>query len=86
MLPLLGAAVNVCIKVLCAFVQCVYQTVALVKRVRMRVVVVVVVVRELLFLVMSVICVRIRGHGAGQRLPHLLTTFVRFLSKMAFLP
>ena len=42
------------------------------KRVRTRVVVVV--VRELLFLVTSVICVRIRGRG--QRLPQLLTTFV----------
>ena len=44
------------------------------KRVRTRVVVVVVVVRELLFLVTSVICMRIRGRG--QRLPQLLTTFV----------
>ena len=44
------------------------------KRVRTQVVVVVVVVRELLFLVTSVICMRIRGRG--QRLPQLLTTFV----------
>ena len=35
-----------------------------IKRVRTRVVVVVVVVRELLFLVTSVICVRIRGRGS----------------------
>ena len=46
-----------------------------VKRVRTRVVVVVVVVRELLFLVTSVICMRIRGRG--PRLPQLLTTFVQ---------
>ena len=45
-----------------------------VKRVRKRAVVVVVVVKELLFLVMSVICMQIRGRG--QRLPQLLTTFV----------
>ena len=42
------------------------------KRVRTRVVMVVVVVRELLFLVTSLICMRIRGRG--QRLPQLLTT------------
>ena len=46
-----------------------------VKRVRTRVVVVVVVLRELLFLVTSVIYMRIRGRV--QRLPQLLTTFVQ---------
>ena len=45
-----------------------------VKRVRTRVVVVVMVVRELLFLVTSVICMRIRGRG--QKLPQFLPTFV----------
>ena len=40
------------------------QVLIIFKRVRTRVVAVVVVVRELLFLVMSVICVRIRGRGS----------------------
>ena len=39
------------------------------KRVRTQVVVVVVVVRELLFLVTSVICVRIRGRGSEVTTP-----------------
>ena len=44
----------------------------------MVVVLVVVEVRELLFLMTSVICMRIRGRG--QRLPQLLTTFVQIFA------